>query len=108
MIIQYGPGSLVTRHRSAMAMGRLAAAYQTPVVVVTNGEQADILDGATGKVTAQGLDQIPSSHLLSETVDKAPWTAVDSHHAGLEARIVFAFEVNDRCPCDTTICSMKA
>ena len=48
MIIHYGPGSLVTRQRPALAMGRLVADYQVPVVVVTNGEDAEILEGATG------------------------------------------------------------
>jgi hypothetical protein len=31
-----------------------------PVVVVTNGESADVLDGETGKLAASGFDRIPS------------------------------------------------
>ena len=38
MIIKYGPGSLVTRRRPALAVSRLVAGYQVPVVVVSNGE----------------------------------------------------------------------
>ena len=41
MIIKYGPGSLITRHRPALAASRLVAPYQIPIVVVTNGEDAD-------------------------------------------------------------------
>ncbi len=60
MIIKYGPGSLVTRHRPALAASRLLAPYQIPVVVVTNGEDADILDGRTGEVIGSGLENIPA------------------------------------------------
>ena len=38
MIIKYGPGSIVTRHRPALAASRLLTTYQIPVVAVTNGE----------------------------------------------------------------------
>jgi len=38
MIIKYGPGSLVTRRRAALAVSRLVSGYQVPVVVATNGE----------------------------------------------------------------------
>ena len=34
MILKYGPGSLVTRHRSAIAASRLIAPYQVPFVVL--------------------------------------------------------------------------
>ena len=55
MIIKYGPGSLVTRQRPALAASRLVAPYQIPMVVVTNGKDAEIIEGKTGKVVAHGL-----------------------------------------------------
>jgi hypothetical protein len=64
MVIKYGPGSLVTRYRPALAISRLVAPYQIPVVVVTNGESADILDGETGKLVASGFDRIPDREKL--------------------------------------------
>ena len=45
MIIKYGPGSLITRRRPALAAARLLAPYQIPVAVVTNGEDAEVLEG---------------------------------------------------------------
>ena len=60
MIIKYGPGSLVTRHRPALAASRLLTGYQIPVVVMTNGREADILDGETGIIMGSGLDAIVS------------------------------------------------
>jgi len=104
MLIHYGPGSLVTRHRPALALARLAAADQIPVVVVTNGEQADILDGLTGKVTGAGLAEIPSKEQLEKRLKNHVWATVSPERAKMEARIVMAYEVDDRCPCDSTIC----
>jgi hypothetical protein len=108
MIVQYGPGSLVTRHRPALAMGRLVAPYQVPVVVVTNGEQADILDGPTGRVIDTGLAGIPHRLHLLEMMQDHSWTPISQSRTDMEARIVMAFEVDDRCPCDDTVCMLKA
>jgi hypothetical protein len=107
MLVHYGPGSLVTRHRPALAMGRLVAPYQVPVVVVTNGEQADILDGVSGKVLDQGLGQIPHRQALKKVVRQYAWPPVPRKRSEIEARIVMAFEVDDRCPCDDTVCTFN-
>jgi hypothetical protein len=104
MIVHYGPGSLVTRHRPAIAMGRLVEIYQVPVVVVTNGVDADILDGGTGNVTAKGLTGIPQKQLLINDVLTRKWKRISSDQAQREARIIMAYEVNDRCPCDDSVC----
>lgn len=105
MLIHYGPGSLTTRHRPALALARLAAPYQIPVVVVTNGEQADILNGRTGATVARGLADIPSFRRLRRMLAGHQWTAVSERRAEMEARIAMAYEVDDRCPCDTDVCS---
>ncbi len=108
MLIHYGPGSLVTRHRPALAMSRLAEKHQIPVVVVTNGEAADILDGDTGKVTATGLNRLPDRKDLEALAGTHTLKIVPPQRALLEARILMAFEVDDRCPCDDTVCSWKS
>ncbi|RJQ86509.1 MAG: hypothetical protein C4519_01985 [Desulfobacteraceae bacterium] len=107
MLIQYGPGSLVTRHRPALALGRLAAPYQIPLVVVTNGEAADILEGASGKITAAGLAHIPSKEQLILALRVNAWEPVSAQRAEMEARIIMAYEVDDRCPCDNSVCSWE-
>jgi hypothetical protein len=104
MLIQYGPGSLVTRYRPALALAKIAAPCQIPVVVVTNGENADILDSVTGRVTASGFDHIPSKAQLAQRLHHHAWSTVSKQHAQMASRIVMAFEVDDRCPCDDTVC----
>jgi len=62
MVVRYGPGSLVTRERPAIAAARvLEPEYRIPLAVVTNGEDAELLDTATAKVIGHGLDAIPDA-----------------------------------------------
>lgn len=106
MLIKYGPGSLVTRQRPALAASRLLAPYQVPVVVVTNGNDAEILDGKTGKVVARGLDAIPSKQKLTHTAVETTFDSVTLDRAEMESRILYAFEVDGSCPCDDNICKL--
>ena len=106
MLIQYGPGSLVTRHRPALAMSRLAADYQIPVVVVTNGEDADILSGEDGAVTANGLAHIPHRQQLEVQFKQHDWEPNSPQRAEMESRILMAYEVDDKCPCDDSTCKI--
>ena len=104
MMIKYGPGSLVTRHRPALAASRLLAPYQVPVVVVTNGIDADILDGTRGKIMARGLDAIPDKAALTHLVADKTLVSIPPGRAEKESRIAFAFDVDGSCPCDDTVC----
>ncbi len=105
MIVKYGPGSVVSRHRPALAISRLIEPYQIPVVVVTNGRDADILDGNTGKKTAGGLNAIPSkTELLQKLEDKEfTFDPISPERAEKESRIAFAMEVDLCCPCADTV-----
>ena len=60
-VLRYGPGSLVTREKSALAAARvLDREYCIPLSVVTNGRDAELLETATGKVLATGMEAIPN------------------------------------------------
>jgi hypothetical protein len=104
MVIKYAPGSLVTRYRPTLAISRLVAPYQVPVVVVTNGESVDILDGNTGRLTASGFQRIPSRSALVREAGRARFASISDERAEMEARIVYAFEIDGGCPCDDTTC----
>lgn len=104
MVIKYGPGSLVTRYRPTLAISRLVAAYQIPFVVVTNGESADILDGETGKLIGSGFDRVPDRKNLVQRLKRAKFSPISAKRAEMEARIVYAFEIDGGCPCDDTAC----
>jgi len=104
MIIRYGPGSLVTRERAAIAAARvLDPAYRIPLAAVTNGEDAELLDTMTGKVIAEGLTAIPDKQAASLLIDTLRFTPfVDSGRRERELRILNAFDVEVCCaggPC---------
>ncbi len=106
LIVKYGPGSLVTRYRPAIAAARLVAPYQVPRVVVTNGEAADILDGLSGKLLTSGLASIPAKSALETIVTQTPLPDITTARAEIESRIVYAYEVDGSCPCDDSICRL--
>ena len=107
MIVKYGPGSITTRHRPALALSRLAAPYQIPVVVVTNGRTADVLAGDTGRRLAEGLDGIPDRPSLISLMASFSWQPIEQKQHELESRILYAFEVEGTCPCDDTVCKIS-
>jgi len=103
MLLRYGPGSLVTRERPALAAARaLDPARLIPLAVVSNGEDAELLDSRSGKVLATGLAAIPSKTALIEMLpglDLSPWP--QARREG-ELRILNAFDLEACCaggPC---------
>ena len=74
LILRYGPGSLVTREKSALAAARvLDAACCIPLAVVTNGLDAELLETRSGKVLASGgMTAIPSRAQAAELLALHP------------------------------------
>lgn len=103
MIINYGPGSIVTRRRPLLAASRILTRYQIPIAVITNGEDAEVLEGTSGDVISQGLDSIPSKPQLMEIVGKDQFNQIPSERAEMESRILYCYEVDGSCPCDDSI-----
>ena len=98
MIIRYGPGSLVSRERAAVAAARvLFPSHCIPLAVVTNGIDAELLDTGTGKVIGYGLTSIPDYAAAREMVAglefRPPPAGIKRER---ELRILNAFDV-ERC-----------
>lgn len=106
MLIKYGPGSLVTRRRSTLAASRLWAPYQIPIAVITNGENAEIIDGRNGRVVGTGYESIPTRQELLQILNDCSFEVIPKDRIDMEARIMFAFEVDDCCPCDDSVCRL--
>jgi len=103
MLIKYAPGSLVTRRLSNLAISRVMRPYQIPVVVTTNGEDAEIISGLTGRVTDQGLGGIPPKNDIEKIKRSMGFPAISSDIHEKASKIVFACEVDGACPCDTDV-----
>ena len=106
MVVKYGPGSLVTRRRSALAISRLIAPYQVPVIVMTNGQDAEIISGPSGDVIDSGLDAIPSKQELTQRLAGKTFEPITKRRAEMESRILYCYEVDDSCECDEDICRL--
>jgi hypothetical protein len=77
-----------------------------PFSIVTNGEDADMLDNIEGSVVARGLDGILTRRALEDRLASGRDVVVTPRHREMAARILFAFEIDDRCPCDDTTCDV--
>jgi hypothetical protein len=106
MVVKYGPGSLVTRRRAALAVSRLIAPYQVPVAVVTNGEDAEIMQAASAAVIARGLDAIPAKSDLEQIAADEAAIAISDRQVEMESRILYCYEVDGRCECDDEVCRL--
>lgn len=98
MILRYGPGSLVSRERAAIAAARvLNPSYVIPLAVVTNGREAELLDTSTGKILGYGLQSIPVRQTVLQWMAEMPaMPPPDGKKRENEMRILNAFDV-ERC-----------
>lgn len=98
MILRYGPGSLVSRERSAIAAARVLFPDQcVPLAVVTNGRDAELLDTRTGKIVGYGLHSIPSRDLAEKMLGQiTPFPPPKGAQRERELRILNAFDI-ERC-----------
>jgi hypothetical protein len=108
MIIQYGPGSIVSRHRPAIAWSRILCPYEIPFAVVTNGIDADILDVATGVVIGNGLSDIASRQGLEGLIQNCSFRTITRQIHEKEIRFLFAYEaIEHSAECDDEFCIIK-
>ena len=107
MLIKYAPGSLVTRRLSNLALSRVILPYQIPVIVTTNGEDAEIINGL-GKVIGQGIDLIPSKIKLEKLDVSVSFPTISESLHEKASRIAYACEVDGACPCDTDVCLLDS
>lgn len=96
-VLRYGPGSLVTREKPALAAARvLDKDCCIPLAVVTNGKNAELLETRSGKVLATGMAAIPSraqaEQLLAEHPPRPPIAGAERER-NLRVLNVFDLEV---------------
>ncbi|NVM21611.1 MAG: type I restriction enzyme HsdR N-terminal domain-containing protein [Desulfobacterales bacterium] len=107
MTVIFGPGSLVSRQRSALAAARLIEDYEVPFAVVTNGKGAHVLETRSGKVVAEGMQGIPSRAEALERLQEITFEILPEERLERERRILYAFEVLAERECDEFTCSLK-
>lgn len=102
-IVRYGPGSIVTRERPALAAARvLEPDYIIPYTIVTNGIDAEVLDSKTGKVVERGLAAIPNKDEALALLKNAAFLPLPAGQREMELRILNAYDKEVCCvggPC---------
>ena len=93
MTIKNKRGSLVSRENEARAASRLAFDVQVPITVVTNGQEAEVLDTLTGKVIAEGLAAIPTKSRAVEMSRELRYLPLPDHFREKLCRIYMAYAV---------------
>jgi hypothetical protein len=101
MIIRCARGSLVSREREVISCARILDVYQIPFAVVTNGEDAEVLDTISGEVIGNGLGAIPSKANALEAIKQIEFKKLLEKRIEKEKRIFLAFDAI-KCPskCD--------
>jgi len=105
MIIIFGPGSLVSRERSTVAAARLIENHEVPFAVVTNGQAAEVLETRSGKVIAEGLQNIPSKAEALRKLETITFEKLSEERLEREKRILYTFDVLAKCECNEFTCS---
>jgi hypothetical protein len=93
MLVRYGPGSLVTRQRPALAAARvLDRDALVPLTVVSNGEDAHLLDSRSGKLIGEGLENLPTKGEGLSLLAELDFTPLPEARREPELRILNAFD----------------
>ena len=106
IVIVFGPGSLVTRQRPTIAIARLIDEYVVPFSLISNGQDAHIMDTVLGNIIGHGLDQIPSREEALKKINDIQYTHLSENRREKEERILFVMNVLTEKECDDYTCSL--
>ncbi len=92
IMIKCGPGSILARERAALAQSRILSEYQIPLTVVSNGQEATLLDTLSGETLDCGPDVIPDRERLISQEKSFKFIPLPEKRIKLEKQILAAFE----------------
>ena len=106
LAIRFGPGSIVTRERPALASARILENYQVPFTVVTNGEDAEVLDTFSGRVVGTGLAAVPHKSAAAEQLRSIKFHHLSVKQLEAEKRVLSAYDwLEHSLECDDDWCA---
>jgi hypothetical protein len=92
VLIKCGAGSILARERPSLSLARLLDAAQIPLTVVTNSEDATLLNTVNGETLECGLGAIPTKTQLLERLKDLEFIPLPEKRREMERRILSAFE----------------
>ncbi len=99
-IIMYGPGSLVSRQKPALAAALLIEPYRIPLAVVTNGIDAHVMETQKGKVTGKGFAAIPDRETAVKEIQAMEKSPVSKDRREKARRILYVMDILTAKECD--------
>lgn len=101
MVIKCSRGSLVSREREVLSCARILDVYQIPFAVITNGQDAEIIETISGEIIGCGLEAIYSKTQALEALRRIEFKKLPEERMEKEKRIFLAFDAI-KCPmeCD--------
>ncbi len=105
ILINFAPGSIVTRERSTLAAARLVEDYEIPISVITNGIDTHVMDTKSGKIIARGLDKIFSKKEAFDKIAELVLEKISETRLEKERRILYTFDVLSEKECNDFRCS---
>lgn len=91
LVLRCARGSLVTREKETIACARLIAPRWAPLAVVVNGNDAELIETASGEVMATGLAAIPSPESLDRLLAGRPPAGPTPKQMAQAARVYAAY-----------------
>jgi hypothetical protein len=105
IVIKYGPGSIVTRERPALAIARILEESEIPLTIVTNGVDAEVLETASGTVISSGIDSIPEKAVLIDQYKHVKPKKRSPEQIEAEKRVLSAYDyLEHSLECDDDWC----
>lgn len=92
MAVMLSADALVSRQRYAVACSRLVSSFQVPFSVITDGEDAIVLETVSGKEIDRGIEAIPSRDRLERAAASVELKVLPAERIDREKRIVQAFD----------------
>ncbi|MBL0701920.1 MAG: hypothetical protein JJV91_00365, partial [Desulfosarcina sp.] len=84
----------------------LVEEHEVPVAIITNGEDAEIMETKSGRIIARGIDSIPSKEDALKIIAKTELNKISEERLDKERRILYVFDVLTQKECDDFTCSM--
>ncbi|MBC2715462.1 MAG: type I restriction enzyme HsdR N-terminal domain-containing protein [Desulfobacteraceae bacterium] len=105
-VIMYGPGSIVTRQRPTIAVARIFTDYMIPFCVITNGEEANLMDTKSGKVIGKNLGSIFSRKEASALLKDIHLETLTKERREKEQRILYTMDILTENECRDFTCQI--
>ena len=91
-IVKCVMSSMESWERHSAAFCRVVEPNQVPYAVVTDGEDARVIDAVSGKLLSLGLDSIPSKDEALILLNKTVFCPFPKERCEMEKRILHAFD----------------